>query len=281
MRTNMHTWARLEAWLLKRADRYMDHRRRIPPPRARLAAANIVAHRGIYDNRGVFENTMPAFERFAETGGWGIELDIHWTRDGVPVVSHDPDGRRLFGVARRIAGMDYQDLKRFLPLIPTLEEVVGRFGGRQHLMIEVKSLPDRDLAHPRETLADLLAGLTPGSDYHFLSLNPDRLSRLRFFPPEACLPIAQMNLHRVGRAVRDHAWGGLAGHYTMIGRRTIAAMHRRGLAIGTGYVNSVNCLYREVNRGVDFLFSDRAVALQQVVTNARSVHVVEGAEGED
>ena len=261
---------RLERWLLKRADRYVDRRPRNTPPVDQLATAKIVAHRGIYDNHRVYENTLVAFERFHEAGGWGIELDIHWTRDGVPVVSHDPDGQRLFGVSRRIADMNFKTLQRCLPMMPTLEDVIARFGGKQHLMVEVKSLPDTDPDYPRELLAHLFARLTPGRDFHLLSLAPDLLARLRFSPTRACLPIAQMNRRKINRAVRDNAWGGLAGHYTMIRHRTIAALHQKGLYVGTGYINSANCLFREIHRGVDFFFSDRALVLQRIVTMART-----------
>ena len=50
----------------------------------------IMAHRGF---RGVApENTMAAFRAAVAAGADGIELDVHLTRDGVPVILHDgPD----------------------------------------------------------------------------------------------------------------------------------------------------------------------------------------------
>ena len=35
--------------------------------------------------------------------------------------------------------------------------------------------------------------------------------------------------------------------------------------MATGYVNSKNCLFRELNRGVEWIFSDNAVELQKMV----------------
>jgi glycerophosphoryl diester phosphodiesterase len=35
--------------------------------------------------------------------------------------------------------------------------------------------------------------------------------------------------------------------------------------LATGYVNSKNCLFRELNRDVEWIFSDNAVELQQIV----------------
>lgn len=265
----MSLWTRLEGWLLKRADQWVARRRRSPPPVRQLAAARIVAHRGIYDNHRVFENTLAAFEIFRAAGGWGIELDVHWTRDRVPVVSHDADGRRLFGVPQAIADMDLKTLRRILPQVPTLAHVVSQFGGRLHLMVEIKTLAPMPAGRQRDILKDHLQALTPGRDYHLLSLDPNLLQRLRFSPPRACLPIAEMNLRKVDRAARASAWAGMAGHYALIGRRRIEAWHRRGGRVGTGYINSRHCLYREVARGVDWLFSDQALELQKIVIQAR------------
>lgn len=264
----MQLQAWLEKWLLKLADHWVARLRPSPPAARRLAAARVVAHRGIYDNGRVFENTLAAFERFREAGGWGIELDVRWTRDGVPVVSHDPDGRRLFGLGRPIADMDFETLQRRLPLVPSLENVVAQFGGRLHLMIEVKALSSDGASRQARILQRHLQNLTPGCDYHILSLDPNLLHRLRFSPARACLPIAQMNLRKVKQAFKASAWGGMAGHYALIRREDIQAVHRRGGRIGTGFINSPSCLYREVGRGVDWLFSDRALVLQRMVNQA-------------
>src|SRR5262245_58432948 len=41
---------------------------------------------------------MPAFRRALEIGVDALEMDVHMTRDGVPVVSHDPTAERMAGV---------------------------------------------------------------------------------------------------------------------------------------------------------------------------------------
>jgi glycerophosphoryl diester phosphodiesterase len=52
------------------------------------AAFDLQGHRGA---RGLApENTLAAFERALDTGVTTLELDIHLTSDGVPVITHDP-----------------------------------------------------------------------------------------------------------------------------------------------------------------------------------------------
>jgi glycerophosphoryl diester phosphodiesterase len=258
----------MEQVFLAGADHIVARRRQRPPSARRMAAARLVAHRGIYDNRRIFENTLDAFEAFDRAGGWGIELDVRWTRDAVPVVCHDPDGRRLFGVPLQIADMDLDSLQRRLPLVPTLESVVTLFGGRRHLMVEIKSLFQDDPVQSRDRLQHCLDRLQPGRDYHLLSLDVRLLDRLAFTPSKACLPIARATPRPAAQAAVSRAWGGIAGHYALIRRPHIEALHQRGLRVGTGFVNSVNCLRREVIRGADWLFSDRALALQRILSRA-------------
>lgn len=261
---------RLEQWFLKRMDQWVERRPRRPVAPGRLAGARIVAHRGAHDNQRVFENTIAAFERFQAAGGWGIELDVRWTRDGVPVISHDPDGGRLFGVDRSIADMDLATLQRRLPQVPTLADVVTRFGGRLHLMVEIKCLPSRERRHPAALLRRYFAELTPCRDYHLLSLDRRLLQRLAFTPGAACIPIARLDSRKVRHAAEANGWGGIAGHYAFIRRRQVDALHRGGFSVGTGFINSPGSLHREVNRGVDWLFSDRPLVVQRLLTHVRT-----------
>ncbi len=83
-----------------------EHVDRSAFPRPKDAAARpfVWAHRGASALEP--ENTLRAFETAAALGADGVELDIQLTRDGVPLVVHDPllwtDGTRLH--LRRHAG---------------------------------------------------------------------------------------------------------------------------------------------------------------------------------
>lgn len=70
---------------------------------------------------------MPAFRRALELGADALETDVHATADGVLVVSHDPDGARVFGVARRIADCSFDEVRAWG--VPSMEELVREFPG--------------------------------------------------------------------------------------------------------------------------------------------------------
>jgi glycerophosphoryl diester phosphodiesterase len=85
-----------------------------PPPHL-FNTCHIISHRGEHDNHSRFENTLPAFDMAATAGVWGIELDVRWTRDQIPIVFHDPDTRRLYGEYNRIGHMTLDKLKKSSP----------------------------------------------------------------------------------------------------------------------------------------------------------------------
>ena len=74
---------------------------------------------------------MAAFRRAMELGVDALELDIHRTRDGVLVVSHDADGRRMAGIDKRIADCDFRQVRTWNvgrgETMPTFEQVIAEF----------------------------------------------------------------------------------------------------------------------------------------------------------
>lgn len=93
----------------------------------------IFAHRG---SKGTHpENTLSAFREALEVGSDGIELDVHLTRDGIPVVIHDETVDRTTDGTGLVQTKTLQELKQldagswFRPpfqgeRIPSLAEVL-------------------------------------------------------------------------------------------------------------------------------------------------------------
>ena len=143
------------------------------------------AHRGLHDiKKGLVENTLPAFAA-ARDAGFGMELDIRFSKDMQLVVFHDDDLVRLTGDARRVRQLTLAELKA-IPLagidsarIPTLHEVLDTVEGKTPLLIELKSGPDN--ARLCQTLMDTLADYR--GDYLVESFNPLIVAWFRFHAP--------------------------------------------------------------------------------------------------
>jgi glycerophosphoryl diester phosphodiesterase len=99
-----------------------------------------IAHRGASAYEP--ENTLRAFGRAIEMGATMLELDVHLSRDGQPVVIHDPDLWRLADNGGRIADLTVAQIKDFDigegERVPTLLEVIELARGRVELYIELK-----------------------------------------------------------------------------------------------------------------------------------------------
>ena len=238
---------------------------RASAPVDRLKNCRIIAHRGEHDNRTVFENTLHAFDQARAAGVWGIECDLRWTRDLHPVIIHDPDLLRVFGLNAAVGELDLRELKSACPLVPTLEEVIQRYGRQLHLMLEIKEEIYPDPFRQSKTLADALGALRPREDFHILGLRPDMFRLIPFVPRSAVIPVARLNFRRFSRLTRQENYGGLAGHYRFLTNDMIQQHHASGQRVGTGFIGSRNCLFRELNRGVDWIFSNSASALQRTV----------------
>jgi len=142
--------------------------------------------------------------------------------------------------------------------------VVERFGGRCHLMVEIKA---GTLTHPdrqNQVFKALFDRLDPGRDYHLISLRPDEFSLITFVSPAALLPISRLNVRRLEKQVFEKGYGGLTGHFLLMTGARLRRLHTAGRCAGTGFANHRRILFREINRGVDWIFSDRAVHLQQI-----------------
>ncbi len=68
----------------------------------------IIAHRGASGEAP--ENTMAAFRRALEVGADGIELDVHLSKNGIPVVIHDFDLDRTTDGMGLVRGYDDDEL---------------------------------------------------------------------------------------------------------------------------------------------------------------------------
>lgn len=231
-------------------------------------SVRLVAHRGAHGPGGEVENSLAAFQRCADLGAWGIELDVRLTADGEPVIHHDPDCGRLFG--RRgleIANMRFHELRAVAPDIPHLEEVLERFADPLHLMLEIKE-SWRDRPAVPAVVTRCLDGLEPGRDFHLLSLVPDHLEGFVDIPRSAFVDVAWMNAGAIIRENLALGHGGVAGSFALLGNRRLRQLRAAGRRIGTGFVENPGALRREAWRGPDWIFTDRILELQPLVNAA-------------
>jgi glycerophosphoryl diester phosphodiesterase len=101
----------------------------------------------VYGHRGAAaeypENTLPGFRRALDLGIEGIELDVHLSKDGVPVVIHDETVDRTTNGKGAVADLTVAELRALDAgegeHVPTLAEVLDLVGDELVVDIEIKA----------------------------------------------------------------------------------------------------------------------------------------------
>lgn len=113
------------------------------PPLLKKLTQYRYAHRGLHDiEKGIPENSLLAF-RLAMEEGYGMELDVHLSKDGKLVVEHDDSLLRTCGIDRAIEDCAWAEIKGLTlegtnERLPLLEEVFDLVQGKVPLLIEAK-----------------------------------------------------------------------------------------------------------------------------------------------
>ncbi|WP_439136998.1 glycerophosphodiester phosphodiesterase family protein [Roseicyclus sp.] len=216
--------------------------------------ARPIAHRGLHDRAaGVIENSPAAFAA-AIAAGYGIELDLQLSADGVAMVFHDDSLDRLTGESGPVRDRDAAALGRIAltgsqggDRIPTLAAVLEQVAGRVPLLIELKDQSQgQGSATPalERTVAATLAGYA--GDVAVMSFNPAMIAAMAklapdlsrgitscaFDPaewpalaPDTCAMLREIgSFDAVGAAFISHDWHDLASP-------VVAALKARGVPI--------------------------------------------------
>jgi glycerophosphoryl diester phosphodiesterase len=231
------------------------------------------------------ENTLAAFDRGMRAGADGLELDVHLSADGVPVVFHDRTlerttnatgpvaARTAAELARVDAGWHFQDAEGRHPFrgqgvgVPTLEEVLSRFRGVP-IIIEMKVDSDAFGARVASVCA---AGYGPHSAAAVRRALPEVAA-------SACHSEVRWALYRSWARwpVSAPAYGGYqvpeyAGRIRIVSPRFIADAHAAGLEVQIWTVDEPDEMRRYLAWGADALISNRpdlAVAVRDAMRGA-------------
>ncbi|HIF95304.1 MAG TPA: hypothetical protein EYQ60_19590 [Myxococcales bacterium] len=233
----------------------------------------VIAHRGSSGERP--ENTLPAFERAIEQKADMIETDLHLSRDGVVVIHHDADLKRL-GVAGEIRDYTAAELfamdaapglKEVLPL-PSLLDLLDGFGDRMHFNLELKVAAD-DAEYPgleeRVVAAVEERGLLPRM--LFSSFYDPVLARLR--ATSSAARIALLISPRAPVAVFERAdrvsAEAINPDVRLVTNELVAEAHDSGLCVYPYTANEVGEMERLLDCGVDGIITNHPAMLHAVL----------------
>jgi len=260
----------------------------------------VIAHRGASGLAP--ENTLAAFRLAARLGADGVELDVHLSADGVPIVIHDKRVNRTTnsrGAVSRRTVRELQSLDagtwferrlarrprtramtRSLTAssfsrepIPTLEDALALFepAAFERIYIELKgSIASREL------LLDRVLSLVRRSRLHrsvtLLSFDHAIIRRakeidggLRTAATFAASGRRLVSTRSIVRAAEDARVDEVALHFGLVTKRRVDALHERGIAVSVWTVNSKLAMRRAIACGVDSIMTNFPNRLREVL----------------
>ena len=148
----------------------------------------IVGHRGA--PRRERENTLASFDLAESLGADAVELDVQQSRDGELVVFHD-DVISIGTDRHPVRAMPSHDIRELIldsPLgeyrIPTLEQVLSRYGTSLRLVVELKVHAATNRATAARRACDLIAGFSMTRVVLIASFDAEVLRLIRERRPE-------------------------------------------------------------------------------------------------
>jgi glycerophosphoryl diester phosphodiesterase len=252
-----------------------------------LAPPRAIAHRGSAGTHP--ENTLVSFQAAVEAGARYLELDVHMTRDGEIVVSHDEDLARACGCEGRIAELAYAEVARadagwaFSPdgashpfrasgiTIPRLADVLAAFPAIR-FVIEVKQTAP-SLVRP---LLDVIERAGMRRMVMVASEHHQPLAELRELAPAIPTNFSSREVAGVLQALaaRDEHYTAPADalqipveyeSWRLVTPETIAFAHRHGAEVHVWTVNDEAEMRELLALGVDGLISDYPARLLGVL----------------
>ena len=230
----------------------------------------IVGHRGAAARAP--ENTLPGIEVAAALGVQAVELDVALSKDGVPVLFHDPSIERTTDGAGALAMHTLQDLERrdagawfhadFAGTkIPTMEQAIALVVKLQlGVNFEIKPQPGTDAQTAQAMVATLAHHWPQDQSLPLLlaSFSMTALAAAKIAGPD--IPRAAIFAHGVPgdwlATAKPHQPRSLHINKESLDADTVAAIKNAGYAVGAYTVNSFWEAKRLADAGVDYVFSD-------------------------
>ncbi len=205
------------------------------------------------------ENTLLGIRTAIELHADGIEIDVHASRDGVPVLIHDETVDRTTDGSGEVSQMTLARLRRLDAgdgeRVPTLAETLDLTRGRVLLVIEVKQ------AGIERRILRIVRDQKAINDCAVHSFNPEVVRRFRALEP--ALPAALLTT-ALDVADWDQLFAfalslnaqGVSVFFPKVDAEVVRRAHLRKLTFYTWTVDEIDDMRRMRDCGVDAITTD-------------------------
>ena len=232
---------------------------------------SIAAHRG--DSVRAPENSLPAFQLAVDEGisSW-VELDVHQTKDGVIVVSHDDYLGRI-GIDLYVHDSTYEELMKhdsgayFSPKFEglrlcTLKQALEVMKDKVAVQIEIK--PTEYDNHIEEAVLDIVKEIKSSKPIAVLSLKEKPLKRIKEldknFPIIYCTIIATDGIEEIEYA------DAFSIEESCIDEKLVDAIHAERKKCFVWTINKKDNVQYLVDCGVDVILTDDPIMMLEALS---------------
>ena len=171
-----------------------------------------------------------------------------------------------------ISQTSFSEIRDQLPEIPTLKEVIDKYADKIHFFIEIKieTLKNFEEATQLKAIKKLkknLSSLTPGENYHLMSLNTNLFKFIDFVPKEYQVSISLTNTKEIFKKTLKYDLGAMTGSYFLITDSQVKELLKEKKQVGLGFITSKNCLYKQINKGCYWIFTNHPKRINKYLNN--------------
>lgn len=224
----------------------------------------MVAHRGVSGLER--ENTCAAFVAAGNRSYFGIETDVHITKDKKFIIHHDDTAFRLTGIGEIcIEQTNYEDLKKLYLteglevkrrdlVMPDLEDYISICKKYEKMaVLEIKNRMDKKYL---EKMIDIISGMDYLDSTIFISFSWENCTDIREILPNQkiqflCSKVDLVNIPELKKLGID-----LDINYNEVTKELVDSLHENGIEINCWTVDDPVRAEELVTFGVDYITSN-------------------------
>ncbi|MEU6659872.1 glycerophosphodiester phosphodiesterase [Streptomyces sp. NPDC046821] len=227
-----------------------------------MRTVTAVAHRG--DPYRVRENTLPSLRSALERGADAVEIDVHVTRDGVPVLLHDATLKRLWDHDRPLSALTADEVREITAGgVPTLAEALA-------VLAETRVMVDLPGADARTVRAVLGVIRDSGADDRaYYCAGAQAMLAVRAEDPAAEIALTWTTLAPPRPALLEAirpTW--LNYRFPLVTRDLAERVHYQGLLVSAWTPDTRKSMRRLLDIGVDSITTNRVDVLNGLRGNS-------------
>lgn len=238
-------------------------------------SVEITAHRG--GATAAPENTMAAVQSAINLKADWLEIDVQESKDGIVVVAHDSDLKKVANNPVKIWEATAEELRQVDigsyfasefadQRVPLLKEVLEACRGKIRVNIELKYYGHNQQLEQR--VVDLVEQAGMENDIVVMSLKQAGIDKIKELRPEwTCGLLTAVATGDLTKAKADF----LAVNANLATKSFVNLAHQRGKSVSAWTLNESIDISRMISRGVDNLITDDVALVHQVLKERSSL----------